>query len=262
MILKRIKKYINLFKRACLKQIANKNNLEISNNGITPIVNDGYLHVYRTIEYVRHFNLPSDGVVLDVGGGVGATARIFSKAFPKGRVHVFEPIPGNLEKIKKHCAGLQNIAFRPVALGNESHTFRMNLTQNITSSSLLEVASDIESPFFATILNSKDSIEVAVVKLDDLSEISGANILKIDAQGFELAVLKGAVDKLKNINIVVLELANHHFYKGAPQYYEVDQFFREHNFELYDMLPGIIRERKLYEWDSIYVNKSILPSKL
>ena len=253
-----IKKHYHIYKRKFLQFLSSKNNVNISNDGLTFKVNGGYLHIERASEYIAFFNLPANGIIFDVGGGIGATSKLFSKALPKSEIHVFEPIKNNLAKIQAFCSSCKNITYHNIALGNDNLEQEINVTNNVTSSSLLDIEENIDSQFFADSLNKKDSEKIQVRRLDDLSLAKNINILKIDTQGFELEVLKGAVNNLQNINIVVLELANHQFYKGAPQYHEIDQFFRENNFELYDMIPGIMRERKLYEWDSIYVNKKIL----
>ncbi len=82
--------------------------------------------------------------------------------------------------------------------------------------------------------------------------------MKLDVQGHELEVLKGAVNTLKNTAIVVAEMSNHHNYKGAPLYYDIDEFLRRNNFSLYDQCLSLKEDGKLLEWDGIYVNNNLL----
>jgi FkbM family methyltransferase len=254
----KISKQIVKLKRFFFKIITNKNHVDIANDGLTPIINGGYMHIERVIEYIDYFKLPRNGKIFDVGGGVGTTATMFSAAIPESEIHVFEPIKKSLERIKTVCSICKNVVFHNIALGNKEYEQEINITNNVTSSSLLDIEENIDSKFFADFLKINDSETIQVKRLDDLNIKGIINILKIDTQGFELEVIKGGEKTLPNINIIILELANHHFYKNAPQYYEIDEYLRGHEFQLYDMMPGIMKERKLYEWDSIYVNKKIL----
>ena len=79
----------------------------------------------------------------------------------------------------------------------------------------------------------------------------------MDVQGFELEVLKGATKTLKNTKVIVLEINNHDGYKGSPTYFEIDDFLRNKNFELYDLLASNRVKNKLQDWDAIYVNKNL-----
>jgi hypothetical protein len=78
--------------------------------------------------------------------------------------------------------------------------------------------------------------------------------MKIDVQGFEMDVLKGAEMTIGRTDIIVLEANNHEGYKGSAKYYDIDRFMRDHNFSLYNIFPSIIDDGKLKEWDMIYLN--------
>ena len=83
-------------------------------------------------------------------------------------------------------------------------------------------------------------------------------ILKLDVQGFELEVLIGGSNTLKNTSIIVLEMNNHDGYLGSPKYYEIDEYLRNNGFVLYDIFPSQKNFGQLTEWDTIYINKSVL----
>ena len=69
-------------------------------------------------------------------------------------------------------------------------------------------------------------------------------------------MLKGAETTLKRTDIVVLEANNHGGYAGSAKYFDIDNYMRGHNFTLYDILPSIVDNGKLKEWDMIYMNNS------
>jgi hypothetical protein len=53
--------------------------------------------------------------------------------------------------------------------------------------------------------------------------------LKIDVQGYELEVLLGALDNIKNIPIILIEVSLVELYKGAPTLKEILTFFEQHS---------------------------------
>lgn len=254
-IIKRIQK----IKRFFLILIANKNNKNIDNNGVTAIVNQGYLHIERAIEYVNYFKLDNSGFILDIGGGLGSPALMFAKKFASSKIIVFEPIVSTYDYLLYKLKDYKNVTIINKAVGNEEKEISINITANITSSSLLDIESNIDCDLFEKTLEKQSSQNVQLTKLSKfLGKDDKVNILKIDAQGYELEVLKGLEQKISNVSIIIIELANHHFYKDSPQYFEIDEYLRKNFFVLYDILPAIIRNYKLYEWDSLYVNKNIL----
>jgi hypothetical protein len=63
---------------------------------------------------------------------------------------------------------------------------------------------------------------------------------------------------LVRTKVIVLEINNHQGFKDAPTYFEIDNFLRAQNFQLYDILPNYRQNGKLLDWDSIYVNSKML----
>jgi FkbM family methyltransferase len=213
-------------------------------------------HIYRSIRLAKKL-LNQKFIILDIGGGIGATAKLFNQFFPENKIIVFEPINDNFDAIKIRFSATTNIEIIKCAAGNENSVKKINIANRITSSSILPLAADLNS----TVFNDKNLGQVRdecieIVRLDDfmLNDHNEIGILKIDVQGFELDVLKGAEVTLKRTDVIVLEANNHDGYVGSPKYYDIDDFLREHNFTLYDILPSIVDNGKLKEWDLIYLN--------
>lgn len=220
--------------------------------------NNGYLHIQKAIDFVNYFKLDKRNAVIDVGAASGIVSKLLFKAFPNATIYAFEPIPGTFELLKKESQGCSGIEIRNMALGNDVKSLDIHLAARITSSSLLDIKKNLDNDFWAKNLKEEGVVSVSMSKLDlEIPADKMVNILKMDVQGFELEVLRGAVQTLIRTAIVLVEMQNHDLYVGAPRYYDIDLFLRDQSFELYDMIPSIRQDRKIYEWDAIYVNKSI-----
>jgi FkbM family methyltransferase len=88
------------------------------------------------------------------------------------------------------------------------------------------------------------SREVPVVRIDDLvaeRELDGPFLVKVDAEGAELDVLRGAEQTLERSELVLLEVSLFEFLPGAAQLHDVVAFMKERGFVAYDLYGGHLR---------------------
>ena len=227
----------------------------IENGGIFPLY-----HIHRSIRLAKQFP-DQNFIILDIGGGIGASALLYNKFFPENKIIVFEPILDNYNIIKSKISHFSNIEVFNYAVGSENSKKQINIANRITSSSLFPLSVDPDSTVFNEKNLGQNRVEnIEVVRLDDfLTRIpDDIGIIKIDVQGYEMNVLKGAEASLKRAKIVLLEANNHDGYVGSPKYFTIDNYLREHHFTLYDILPSIFDKGKLKEWDVIYLRNSAI----
>ena len=218
----------------------------------------GYYHIEKAIKVIKKMNI-GEHIIVDVGGATGATAKIFSQYFQNTKIWIFEPIEENYRKLQSLSSENNNFIIIPKAAGNKKGKTTLNIASRITSSSLFALNPDKDSKFFSEILKTEETKEIEITTLDDaLPKDKHISILKLDVQGYELEVLKGASEVLTNIILIILEMNNHDGYQGAPKYYEVDKYLRENNFVLFDIFPSLKDDDQLKEWDCIYINKNNL----
>ncbi|QBR71734.1 hypothetical protein CU048_11110 [Beijerinckiaceae bacterium] len=78
--------------------------------------------------------------------------------------------------------------------------------------------------------------EVQTIRLDDVREIGDCDYLKIDVQGGELDVLKGATRLLDKIIAIHCEVEFAPVYRNQPLFAEIDTFLRSAGFDLIDLV--------------------------
>lgn len=129
--------------------------------------------------------------VIDVGAHIGLmSVAIASKVGASGKVYAFEPTPTTVN-ILKHTIRLnkvENIFVEPVALSDKKGTMTFYISNYEADNSNSLVNNDRRD-------RDEKSIEVEVNTIDDFvkdRKISRLDFLKIDAEGAELHVLKGA----------------------------------------------------------------------
>lgn len=216
----------------------------------------GFEHIYKSIKIGKKLISDiSEPIIVDIGGSIGFTAELFSKNFPKTDIYVFEPIADNYKLLSVISSKNPKIKSIHKALGNEVKDSEINIAKRISASSLFELNSNEKFPVFAENLKSERKEKIQLSKLDiEIPINKNILILKIDVQGFEIEVLKGALEVLKRTSIVTLEMNNHNGYIGSPKYFDIDQFLRNSGFVLFDILPSTKSNDQLVEWDCIYIS--------
>jgi FkbM family methyltransferase len=180
---------------------------------------------WRTLEYrrIEILNRIPISLVLDVGANTGQYARELRSSGYGGRIVSFEPLSEAFEKLTTNFRSDLKHSARNCALGERQATVILNQTANLLSSSLLPLANTPynDYPIFAL----SSSKEVSVYALDEIfDEYAGSGdkvLLKIDAQGYEKAILQGAERALRSINAVEIELSLQELYVGQALLPEV-----------------------------------------
>jgi FkbM family methyltransferase len=164
-------------------------------------------HLYHDLKfYSKTFNLPTN-TLFDVGANVGQTTCEMRKYFPKSSIHCFEPINSTFDILRKNLGHDQETILNNVALGDKDGEALIYLREESLINSLLNVVSADEKQVPES---QKITQRVEILSGDNyLKSINMDSLffLKIDAEGFDLEVLKGFEETLlrKKINFILAE---------------------------------------------------------
>lgn len=132
--------------------------------------------------------------ILDVGANYGQSALKYHKIFLSSKVYCFEPVKETFEKLEHNTNKIHNIRSFNFALGEKAEevTIKLNPKSTGLNSLVNEVNKGLDTATFET---------VKVKTLDDFlveQKIERVGLLKIDTEGFEMQVLKGAKESIHN----------------------------------------------------------------
>ncbi len=198
--------------------------------------------------------------VLDVGANIGQFYFELKSAGFSGEVISFEPLPDahqTLTLISKKWPNWK--IYDRVALGNTETMTTMNVAKNSASSSI-RCQTDLMKQN-AGYAEEVEQVEIKVTTLDNIlaSMTLGSFALKIDTQGYELEVLKGASRLLEEVKLVSVELSLAELYEGQASYYCIDEYLRSLGFKLIDLYPGFknLDTGEVLEYDAIYAKSRV-----
>lgn len=181
---------------------------------------------------MEHAHIPFGAdvaTVLDVGTSRGQFAVFARSRWPHARIIGFEPLPEPAAAARRVLGG--DAAVHQVALGRQAGRATINVSGHDDSSSLLDIGRQAEE-FAGTA--AVGTLEVDVRRLADFIEpgLPGPVLLKIDAQGYELEVLAGAGDGLRQVDEIYCECSFLELYRGQPMAGEVISFLHGAGFAL------------------------------
>lgn len=179
-------------------------------------------------ELITKYRMNIKGII-HIGGHYGQEYDLYRVL--NVPVIFFEPLSNNYRILKDKVKNNDNVQTFQCALGNENKKILMNVetANNSQSSSILKPKKHLEQYPHITFDHTE---EVHMFRLDDIEiEKENYNFLNIDVQGYELEVLKGSVDILKNIDYIISEVNRDEVYENCAKVEELDQFLNQFNFE-------------------------------
>jgi FkbM family methyltransferase len=209
--------------------------------------------VAPSIEHRKLLSKIGCDFIIDVGANRGQFSLVSRLVKPGVPIVAFEPIPAEAKVFRHVNSKCENIHLHQVALGDKANEGEIHLSRSADSSSLLPIGKMQTKLFPAT--DEIGTEKVSVKKLDDFKaewEKYSRIVLKIDVQGFELPVLKGATETLKNCAYVYVECSEIELYVGQALYRDVATFLEQQGFGLQFRLNETIVDGQLIQADYLF----------
>jgi FkbM family methyltransferase len=140
--------------------------------------------------------------IFDVGANVGQTARVLTRECPEAQVFCFEPVASTFGRLRERMAANPNVRCFPIAFGAEAETREIRV-RPLSPNNSLSSDSDVAVA---------DATVLETVRVDTLDRFTAAHgveridFLKIDTEGFDLEVLRGAEGLLRSRRIALLQV--------------------------------------------------------
>lgn len=182
--------------------------------------------------------LPSSGTFLDVGFNQGSWTRAVLAQSPGAMVHGFDPCRGVVASVERLDLPRDRFRFHPIALSHEPGSARFFDYGN------LHEMNSLTSRAYELSEQQPETYEVLVSTLDACVADLGdplVDVLKVDAEGYDLHILEGARSLLERqrIDLIVFEYGSGWF-ASKRTLFEANRFLSGAGYALHRLFPHFL----------------------
>lgn len=233
-----------------LKSLAKSLGLDITRR---TMVNDRYDMLIRLC---RKYGCKQ---ILDVGANEGQFARLLLDRSWEGTILSFEPLgPAHAELAAQAARYSRWHVLPQMALGAQTGYVELNVSMNSQSSSFLPILKRhlMGAPDSAYTHTEKVPMLTLSSVLEDLGE-NNTSALKMDVQGYESEVFKGASRVLNNLPIIFTEMSLQTLYAGESLFTELSSQILSSGYTCVGIWPGYFdpNEGEMLQVDALFASK-------
>lgn len=169
---------------------------------------------------------------LHIGAHHGQEVNVYKKLGISSIL--FEPHPESYQILINKFKNDSHVILENVALGNNTETKIMfcETANQAMSCSLLKPQKHLD---YYPHIKFESEKTVNQIRLDDYCkakniDLTVYNFINMDVQGYELEVLKGSTDVLKNIDHIMTEINFEDLYEGCVKVNELDEYLKQFQF--------------------------------
>jgi FkbM family methyltransferase len=171
--------------------------------------------------------------VVDVGANRGQFGLFARRCHPSARLIAFEPLPVPASRFRRVLGGDAYVTLHMAALGFDRGSAAMHATRSDDCSSLFPPTAQQQRLSAGAIEVGTQNVHIG--RLTDFVKretIRPPALLKLDVQGYELEVLRGAEELLQAFDWIYAECSFVELYRGQPLADEVITWLRERGFRV------------------------------
>lgn len=192
---------------------------------------------HKTIEILTQF-LPSNPTIIEAGAYDGRDTQKMVAQWPHCTIHAFEPLPEIYARLEGNTVHLPQVHRYPLALSDHDGNALFYVSERPTRPGFASQAGSLHKPkqrLLKSPLVFPRTASVNTITLDTWAtqnNITTIDLMWLDTQGHELAILQAAPRMLKYVKVVLAEVSFIESYENMPQYEDVVAWMADHGFEL------------------------------
>lgn len=193
--------------------------------------------------------------VIDVGANQGQWIGSLMGLLPIPEVWIFEPNPEAMKICQQRIGRRPGVTYFDLALGDADGQAELHVTARSDFASILQPRADfLETHYGHNAAHVVLNQQVQIATLDSLvPESRSVDLLKIDVQGFERAVLSGARRVLGSTRAVLIEVNLQSHYAGDDTFPALWNQLADQGFSFWSFSPPYTSGGRALWADAVFV---------
>ncbi|MFT5710287.1 MAG: FkbM family methyltransferase [Halioglobus sp.] len=189
---------------------------------------------------IERASIKSPGIrtIIDIGASNGTWSKTAMRYFTNATVFAVEPLEEREESLKNLKRKYDNFDYELCVAGDTKNT-----------SVSLNVSNDLDG---STVDGSGGQPRIVPgTTIDSLASnhsLTGPFLLKFDTHGYELPILSGAENTLKNTDVIIMETYNFQLTDNSLRFHEMCHYLEKLGFRCYDVADPMLRKHDQAFW--------------
>ena len=201
-------------------------------------------------------------IIFDIGAHVGGIALKYNELFLKSKIFCFEPFLESFLELEQKTYTFKNIIAFNKGLSDREGFSKFYSNCSAPTNSLLKAHASSELIWGKGLLDNLGTVDIELTTIDNFVleyHIEMIDILKMDVQGAEFKVLKGAKKTFEKgiIKMIYTEIIMLPTYEGQMPFEETIKLIRSFGFELFNFYNhSLTNEGQLRQVDAIFIKSN------
>ena len=183
--------------------------------------------------------------VIDVGAASGNWTTLAMKYWPDAQYHLIEPLQEQEPTLQALCALKPNVHYHLGVAGSRAGEIGFNVSTDLDGSGVYNE-------------NAPGARQIPVLRIDDIAKnTQGPYVIKLDTHGYEVPILEGATNALKQTSALIIEVYGFRISPTCLLFHELSQKVDALGFGLVDIIEIMRRKKDHAFWqaDAFFIRK-------
>ena len=153
-------------------------------------------HLHSHISYYHRY-YKNANTIIDIGASFGTFPRIVNFFNPKARIYSLEMSTESFSVLSENCSGIDKIKIDNYAIGEKTSIIKYTLDPKYPE------GANIGKIPYSTAGTAR---QISLDNYIRMNKIGNIDLVKIDAEGYEINVLKGCPKALRSVKVLIVEV--------------------------------------------------------